>query len=1107
MRSVKQLALALLISFASVQQAAAIKAYPHPVKVMQPDGTTLMVRIHGDEASHYTSTLDGYMLAKDKEGFFCYVDYNFNTGKKTITSQRAHNLKERSAQEKSVTASLKTASAIQQDYIGRHGKQPKQPATLLNKNLVSGKMKAAKLGNGNESQYLVVLVNFADSTFKFQNKDFDAWLNEVGYSENGGTGSVKDYYTDNSMGAYVPNFHVVGPYNLAHETAYYAANDNSGSDQDPRSMVKEACLLAKQNNPDMDFSQFDNDGDGLMDNCYIIYAGYSEASTGNDDDMWPHSWYMGDEKFQIDGITINNYSCSAELVGTYLQYPTPTMDGIGTFAHEFGHVLGLKDMYDTDNYVGGYGIDPGRYSMYASGSYNNGSRTPPYLMAFERVQMGWLSAGNGLKQLKEAEDVTLDYLGKNEACYIDCQPEREAGTGCEWFILENRQQRGWDKYIPSHGLMITHYDYTAEMQEKYWSVNGPNNNAKHRCMYIVPADGSDDNTSREGDTYPGSSANTEFTDYSTPSALNWAGKNTNVPITNIQETLGKIKFQVAGGSTVWDVVKTQAPDDIRDTSAVFYASLDVKTTQVTEAGFCWGLQQEPTISGKHQAVDNTKQMTLKVTDLTPGANYNVRAYARTAEGKVIYGSSVPFATECAMATAPYNWNFDSWTNNHPDCWEVVDANKDGYTWDFDKDAGAAVYSGDYYNNAEDWLICKTRMKVPERGVLYFLRGIADAGYMENLDVYVSTKSSKIDDFVLYKRFSLADYNYEAIFEEVDLSEFAGKEIYIALQCSSEKNNASLWLWNVMLMNKLETPRMTKFTQTQPDVLYAEWTPVEGAQAYWLCFAKETEERNLYGHFVPLQMYERIEGDVEVNAGSINFMGSGSVTLSTVEEGLIDMNFMVTSSGPFGKSELTIEGTTDGERWSIVGPKITVNTYDAEGTQYDWKPYIENKGYKKMRFTMNNGGRNAKIGYLYISYYKGKVLELLTEGSVKNTNIGINAKTPGEFNSGKYAAWVIAGDGILFYDESNYLYYDAATAAIESVVEDSDIRLGVSKGNLTISKLQQGDHVRVVTASGLTLIDTHTHHGSLQLNAGATTGMVIVQIEREGKTYTTKAVLR
>ena len=110
------------------------------------------------------------------------------------------------------------------------------------------------------------------------------------------------------MQQYVPNFHVVGPYTLAHPTAYYAGNDASGSDQDPRAMVKEACLLAKQNNPELNFGIFDNGGAGLIDNCYIIYAGYSDASSANHDDMWPHSWYMGDDKFNIDGVNINNQS-------------------------------------------------------------------------------------------------------------------------------------------------------------------------------------------------------------------------------------------------------------------------------------------------------------------------------------------------------------------------------------------------------------------------------------------------------------------------------------------------------------------------------------------------------------------------------------------------------------------------------------------------------------------------------------------------------------------------------------------------------------------------------------------------------------------------------
>ena len=118
------------------------------------------------------------------------------------------------------------------------------------------------------------------------------------------------------------------------------------------------------------------------------------------------------------------------------------MDGIGTFTHEFGHILGLKDMYDTDEYLNGYGIDPGDYSLYASGSYNNDSRTPPCLMAFERMQMGWCEP----VELNAPEDVALSSIADNVARYINAQPGRAEGTGHEWFILENRQNKGWDTY-------------------------------------------------------------------------------------------------------------------------------------------------------------------------------------------------------------------------------------------------------------------------------------------------------------------------------------------------------------------------------------------------------------------------------------------------------------------------------------------------------------------------------------------------------------------------------------------------------------------------------------------------------------------------------------
>ena len=215
-------------------------------------------------------------------------------------------------------------------------------------------------------------------------------------------------------------------------------------------MVKEAVELAKKNNPDMDFRQFDNDGDGIMDNCYVIYAGYSEASTANGDDIWPHSWYL-DDNTTIDGVQIHDYSCSAELVGMPGAPVVPSMDGIGTFTHEFGHVLGLKDMYDTDDTSNGKGIDPGAYSLYASGSYNNDSRTPPCLMAFERMQMGWMKEGEDIVEVKNPEDVTLTSIADNKARFINCQ----VWSGSSWKTASRRVGTSISRVMVCSSLITT----------------------------------------------------------------------------------------------------------------------------------------------------------------------------------------------------------------------------------------------------------------------------------------------------------------------------------------------------------------------------------------------------------------------------------------------------------------------------------------------------------------------------------------------------------------------------------------------------------------------------------------------------------------------------
>ncbi len=1124
MKILKRLLAGLVLLLCLPQDADAVKAYPHPVTITQPDGSKITVRIHGDESFHYTTTIDGFMLERDKAGYFRYVNYDFTTGVKTLSAQRARNVGERTEDEKAFIANLKAAKLITADMKTRRPLTLKQPGRKAQPWLK--RQQEAKAGAANapaaqagtpESRYLVILVNFADCAFKYTNKDFETWLNEPGYSTNGGTGSVKDYWRDNSMGMFVPDFTVVGPYTLSKPQIEYAGNpEDTGEDVAPRAMVREACDLAQAANPGLDFSQFDNDGDGVVDNCYVIYAGYSEASTANPDDMWPHSWTMSEEAFQIDGVTIDEYSCSAELVGMPGMPAEPTMDGIGTFTHEFGHILGLKDMYDTDDYTNGYGGDPGAYSLYASGSYNNESRTPPCLMAFERFQMGWMRLGTDLKELKAPEDVTLVSVAENTARYIDAQPGRAEGTGQEWFILENRQQTGWDAYIPAHGLLIYHYDYTDKMVEEYWSVNGPNNNAKHRCMYIKAADGVDDENSRAGDTYPGTSANTEFTDTSTPNALNWANEPTNVPVTNIMELDGLVKFQVSGGASVWDFVKTNVPADIRDKSATFTAEMTGKTENVTEAGFCWSTDDDPTVDSEHKtATMDNGTFTAAVDNLQPGTNYNVKAYVRMNDGTVNYGSAVMFTTECATADAPFIDNFLSWTNGQPDCWQIVDRNGDGTTWILDESTGGLVYQFDYWNNADDWLISKRRIRVPENGILFFSRGVAETTTVEDLEIYVSTKTSDIDDFYLYEKMSFADYFGEQHIEEVDLSRLAGQEVYIAFRCCSEKLQTNLWIWNVAVTEKLPAPTITKFDQTSPDQMTIEWTPVEKAQNYYLYFGKETDEPNEVLVFAPMDFFEKAEGDVQLSTGSMFFTGNAMVELKDIPDGLNDLKFMVTTSGPTGSSDLLVEGTKDGSTWTSVGPRITLDEFDNEGQECDWLNYVDGQGFRKLRFTFTHGGRNGRVKYLTLGYNDGKIIEDLAAGGtydeenqVLRTSMTFGALAPGEFNSGRFVAWVASGDGSFFYDQSDNAYYEyKEPTSITEVIDGSGISVTTGEGRISLDGLEPGSRITCVSAAGAVIYSGEAGGRQADLRLDGQRGIVIVSIEYGGDTYRTKVIVR
>lgn len=378
------------------------------------------------------------------------------------------------------------------------------------------RMAQRRVGDINSSYFgkkrgLIILVNFSDVSFErtHTNALFERIANERGYTEGKFYGSMYDYFYAQSMGQFELEFDVVGPVTVSNTQSYYGRNNSQGDDMRPGAMAREACQLA---NSDVNYADYDWDGDGEVDQVYLVYAGKGEADGGAAETIWPHAWDLRSatgSSLELDGVRINTYACGGELNGQ-----TGDINGIGTMCHEFSHCLGYPDFYDTD-YSGGQGM--GYWDLMDSGSYNGDGYCPAGFTSYERWVAGWLEpivltdsmAIEGMQALQDG--------GNAYIMYNDGHPD-------EYFLLENRQHIGWDQGIPGHGLLILHVDYKASV----WRANSPNNAPSHQRMTWIPADGQYEYTTYLGsryysfegmktDTYP-SGSNNSFGNETSPAA-------------------------------------------------------------------------------------------------------------------------------------------------------------------------------------------------------------------------------------------------------------------------------------------------------------------------------------------------------------------------------------------------------------------------------------------------------------------------------------------------------------------------------------------------------------------------------------------------------------
>ena len=507
-----------LLGIAGVLPALSIPAKPGLLQVNQPDGTTVEIYLKGDERGHSVYSSDGYLLTNDSEGYYVFADKNAE-GLLVPTSIREINPQDRSAMTKDAI------SRIDQVALSESVERMRSAA---NNGMMRGPgLMSTQFPSSGEQKSLVILVEFQNKEFTIENPNeyFHRMLNEEGFSDNSSTGSARDYFVANSSGKFLPDFDVFGPVTLSHDYSYYGQNDGWGNDARPHEMVIEACELLDD---EIDFSFYDRNEDGKIDNVYVFYAGYGEADGGGSNTVWPHSWDISQatwKKYNFDGVRLDHYACSNEL-----QQRGNLPDGIGAFCHEFSHVMGLPDLYAT-TYTSAF--TPGSWSLLDGGSYNNNSRTPPNYSAFERYALDWMEP----RALDYGEQTLMSIGESNEAFIVFTEVENE------YFLIENRQQEGFDTYIPGHGMLVWHVDY----KESVWNNNTVNNQSSHQYVDLIEADNTQSEWTRGGDSFPGNSGITEFTCLTKPAFVSWKREPLPYHIIDIEESEdGVITFNVDG---------------------------------------------------------------------------------------------------------------------------------------------------------------------------------------------------------------------------------------------------------------------------------------------------------------------------------------------------------------------------------------------------------------------------------------------------------------------------------------------------------------------------------------------------------------------------------
>lgn len=288
-------------------------ARPGRILLTQPDGSCFYAVFAGDEFMKIKTTEAGEAVVQDSDGWWCYAAYDAQ-GRKTSTGCRVgENVQGRFS---------RADSRIPYEILSQRASERRRRAEHARIMRTGGQMRLqASDASRTDKAGLVILVQFSGSNehFRTSAQSFVSMLTQDGYSSNGATGSAKEYFDEQFGGKYNFSFDVTDIVTLSRKRSYYGKNDPEGFDERAHKMVMEACELVDGK---IDFSRYDQDGDGEVDNVFVFYAGLDEASGASEDHIWAHSWYIKDgagENLVLDGVVINRYACASELEGSSYQ--------------------------------------------------------------------------------------------------------------------------------------------------------------------------------------------------------------------------------------------------------------------------------------------------------------------------------------------------------------------------------------------------------------------------------------------------------------------------------------------------------------------------------------------------------------------------------------------------------------------------------------------------------------------------------------------------------------------------------------------------------------------------------------------------------------------